>query len=53
MVSAKIEFFGHTFNIYGRTCLDGYLTKKWEFPPFFMSTLAIIQSHLKSFSDFI
>ena len=27
--------------------------KIWEFPPFFMSTLGIIQPHLKSFSDFI
>ena len=27
--------------------------KKWEFFPFFMSTLGIIQPHLKSFSDFI
>ena len=28
-------------------------SKIWEFSPFFMSTLGIIQSHLKSFSDFI
>ena len=29
------------------------LPTNWEFPPFFMSTLGIIQQHLKSFSDFI
>ena len=30
--------------IYGRNCLAGYLTKKWEFLPFFKSTLGIIRS---------
>ena len=29
------------------------LPKNWEFLPFFMSTLLIIQPHLKSFNDFI
>ena len=40
-------------DLYGRTCLDGYFTKKKEFTSFFMSTLGIIEPHLKSFSDFI
>ena len=39
--------------IYGKTRINGYPTKIWEFLPFSMSTLWIVQPHLKSFNDFI
>jgi len=46
----------HNLNVgqyMGGFALMVILQKNWEFLTFFMSTLWIIQPHLKSFNDFI
>jgi len=46
----------HNLNVgqyMGGFALMVILPKNWEFLTFFMSTLWIIQPHLKSFNDFI